>query len=96
MNKPDDDNQNSFKSAVTITVIGVAVITFVILFIAIFAGLWLDKLLNTRPIITIALVIISIPVTILMMFRLVKVATSRIKSTKAKTSLEESNRGTDS
>ena len=96
MNKPDDDNQNSFKSAVTITVIGVAVITFVILFIAIFAGLWLDKLLNTRPIITIALVIISIPVTILMMFRLVKVATSRIKSTKAKNSLEESNRGTDS
>ncbi len=55
--------------AVTITVIGVAVITFVILFIAIFAGLWLDKLLNTRPIITITLVIISIPVTILLMFR---------------------------
>ena len=96
MNQPEDDNQNSFKSAVTITVIGVAVITFVVIFLALFAGLWLDKLLNSRPILTIVLVIISIPVTILLMLRLVKVATSRIKPTQIKSSEEESHRGTDS
>jgi F0F1-type ATP synthase assembly protein I len=96
MNKPQDSNPNGFKSAVTITVIGVAVITFVVLFLALFAGMWLDKLLNSRPIFTIVLVIISIPVTILLMLRLVKVATSRIKSTQIKSSEEESHRGTDS
>jgi F0F1-type ATP synthase assembly protein I len=96
MNRPDDENQTSFKSAVTITVVGVAVITFVILLVAIFGGLWLDKVLNTRPWITIALVMASIPVTIILMFRLVKVATSRIKPTKPKSSDEESNRGTNS
>jgi ABC-type transport system involved in cytochrome c biogenesis permease subunit len=95
MNRPNDDNQNGFKSAVTITVIGVAVITFVILFIAIFGGLWLDRLLNTRPIITIVLVIISIPVTLVLMLRLVKAATSRIKPTQIKPADEESRRGTD-
>jgi len=95
MNRPNDDDQNGFKSAVTITVIGVAVITFLILFVAIFGGLWLDRLLNTRPIITIVLVIISIPVTILLMLRLVKAATSRIKPTQIKSADKESNRGTD-
>jgi F0F1-type ATP synthase assembly protein I len=96
MNRPDNENETSFKSAVTITVVGVAVITFVILLVAIFGGLWLDKVLNTRPWITIALVIASIPVSIILMFRLVKVATSQIKPTKPKSSDEESNRGTNS
>jgi ABC-type transport system involved in cytochrome c biogenesis permease subunit len=67
MNQSEDNNQNSFKSAVTITVIGVAVITFVVIFLALFAGLWLDRLMHSRPIFTISLVIISIPVTIILM-----------------------------
>ena len=95
MNQPDDHNQESFKSAVTITVVGVAVITFVVIFAALFTGLWLDRLLNTRPILTIVLVIVSIPVTILLMLRLVKVATSRIMPTGSKASEEQAHRGTD-
>lgn len=94
MNRPENENETSFKSAVTITVVGVAVITFVILLVAIFGGLWLDRVLNTRPWITIGLVMASIPVTIILMFRLVKIATSRIKPTIPKSSDEESNRGT--
>jgi F0F1-type ATP synthase assembly protein I len=96
MSQPEQDNQNSFKSAVTITVIGVAVITFVVIFLALFAGLWLDKLLDSRPLFTVVLVIISIPVTIVLMLRLVKVATNRIKPAQIKSSKEESHRGTDS
>ena len=77
MNQSEDDNQNSFKSAVTITVIGVAVITFVVIFVALFAGLWLDKLLNSRPVFTVVLVIISIPVTILLTLDRLSVTTDR-------------------
>ena len=96
MNQPDDPNQSGFKSAVTITVIGVAVITFGVIFLALFGGLWLDKLLNSRPLFTIILVILSIPVSIVLMLRLVKVAISRIKPAQIKSSQEESHRGTDS
>jgi F0F1-type ATP synthase assembly protein I len=95
MNRPDDDNQREFRSAVTITVVGVAVVTFVILLVGIFLGLWLDRLLGTRPWFTVGLVLISIPVTLVLMFRLVKYATSRIRPTQNQTSDKESNRGTD-
>jgi ABC-type transport system involved in cytochrome c biogenesis permease subunit len=94
MNRPEDKNQNAFKSAVTITVIGVAAITFIVIFLALFAGRWIDGLLSTKPIFTIGLVIISIPVTIVLMLRLVKVATSRLKPDQSKPSAEEQNRGT--
>jgi ABC-type transport system involved in cytochrome c biogenesis permease subunit len=93
MSQPEDNNQSGFKSAVTITVVGVAVITFVVIFLALFAGLWLDGLLHTRPAFTIGLVIISIPVTIILMLRLVKLATRHIEPTQKKTG-EKTNRGT--
>ena len=96
MSQPEDNNQSGFKSAVTITVVGVAVITFVVIFLALFAGLWLDGLLHTRPAFTIGLVIISIPVTIVLMLRLVKVATSRIKPNQTNSTEEETHRGTGS
>jgi ABC-type transport system involved in cytochrome c biogenesis permease subunit len=96
MKQPGTNNQNAFKSAVTITVAGVAIITFVVIFLALFAGLWLDKLMSTRPLFTIGLVIISIPVTIVLMLRLVKTATDRLKPAQPKPSAEEPNRGTDS
>jgi len=93
MNQPEDNNQSGFKSALTITVVGVAVITIVVIFIALFAGMWLDGLLHSRPAFTIALVIISIPMTIILMLRLVKVATRYIQPTQKKTE-EETHRGT--
>jgi F0F1-type ATP synthase assembly protein I len=96
MKQPHDTNPSDFKSAVTITVVGVAVISFGIIFLALFGGLWLDKLLHSRPIFTIVFMIISIPVTILLMLRLVKVATSRIKPAQTKTTEEETHHGTGS
>ncbi len=95
MSGPKDNNQSNFRSAVTITVIGVAVITFVVILAALFAGLWIDRLLSTKPIFTIGLVIISIPVTILLMLWLVKTATRRLKPPQTQPSAEESKRGTD-
>ncbi len=96
MKQPGNNDQNAFKSAVIITVAGVAIVTFGLIFLALFLGLWLDKLMNTRPLFTIGLVIISIPVTIILMFRVVKIATSRLKPAQSKPSIEESNRGTNS
>ncbi len=95
MTQPKETNQNAFKSAVTITVIGVAVITFVVIFLALFVGRWLDGALGTRPWFTLGLVIVSIPVTIVLMLRLVKTATSKLKNTQGNSSTKDTNRGTD-
>jgi F0F1-type ATP synthase assembly protein I len=54
-------------------------LTLVIIFVALFAGLWLDRYLDTKPLFTIVLLIGSVPVTLFLMFRVVRAATSRIK-----------------
>ena len=79
MNGPGKQGQNEFRNAVTMTVVWVAGLTLVIIFLALFAGILLDKALNTKPLLTIIFVIASIPLTILLTLRVVKSATSRIQ-----------------
>jgi F0F1-type ATP synthase assembly protein I len=71
----------------------VGCLTLVIIFVALFAGLWLDRYLDTKPLFTIVLLIGSVPVTLFLMFRVVRSATSRIKpvqnSKKNKTPIPE-------
>ncbi len=55
-------------------------LTLVILLSAIFGGLWLDARFETKPMITVILVIASIPVSLTLMFLVVRAATSKIKS----------------
>ncbi len=71
------------------TVIWVAGLTLGIIFLALFAGILLDKLVGSKPIFTIVLVIASIPVTIYATYRVVKAATRRIQPMKKQETLEE-------
>ena len=78
------------------TVVWVAGLTLLIIFVALFAGILLDKFLDSKPLFTIILTIASIPLTILATFRVVKVASGRIQSAvKKENSEEEPNRGED-
>ena len=89
--------QDEFRTAVTMTVMWVAGLTLVIIFGALRAGLWLDKLLNTKPILTIVFILASIPVTLFLTFRVVKTATARIQPViKKDVTEEEPHRGEDS
>jgi F0F1-type ATP synthase assembly protein I len=97
MNRTDNKRQNEFRSAVTLTVIWVAGLTLIIIFVALFAGILLDRILNSKPLFTIILTIASIPVTIYATFRVVKAASSRIRPVAKKVnSEEEPHRGEDS
>jgi F0F1-type ATP synthase assembly protein I len=96
MNQPGKQQQDQFRAAVTMTVVWVAGLTLGIIFIALFAGILLDKLLDSKPLFTIILTIASIPVTIYATFRIVKAATGRIQPTTKKENLEEPQRGEDS
>jgi F0F1-type ATP synthase assembly protein I len=97
MSQPNGKKQDEFRTAVTMTVVWVAGLTLVVVFAALFAGLWLDKILNSKPIFTIVLVLVSIPVTLFLTFRVVKTATARIQpAIKKEVTEEEPYRGEDS
>ncbi len=53
--------------------------TVVIVFGSLLAGIWLDRWLGTRPLFTIGLLLGSVPVTIFIMFWLVKRAVAKIQ-----------------
>jgi F0F1-type ATP synthase assembly protein I len=72
----------------------VAGLTLAIIFVALFAGILLDKFLNSKPLFTVILTIASIPLTIFSTFRVVKAASSRIQpAEKNESSQEEAHRG---
>jgi hypothetical protein len=74
----------------------VGFLTLCIVLAALFGGLWMDKRLDSKPVFTVVLMLASIPVTIVMMFWIVRNATARIKSgsPQKKTPAEDTNSGT--
>jgi F0F1-type ATP synthase assembly protein I len=89
MGKSDSKGQDEFRAAVTITLLWVAGLTLGLIFLALLAGLWLDKILNVKPLFTILFMLTSIPITIVLTFRVVKSATARIQPGPKKEELEE-------
>jgi F0F1-type ATP synthase assembly protein I len=83
MSQPEKQEKDRFQYAMNLTLASIAgqvgCLTLIIIFVALFAGLWLDRYLDTKPLFTIVLLIGSVPVTLFLMFRVVKAATSRIK-----------------
>jgi F0F1-type ATP synthase assembly protein I len=83
MSQPENQGKERFQYAMNLTLASIAgqvgCLTLVIIFVALFAGLWLDRYLETKPLFTIVLLIGSVPVTLFLMFRVVRAATSRIK-----------------
>jgi ABC-type transport system involved in cytochrome c biogenesis permease subunit len=100
MSQPESQKKNRFQYALNLTMASIAgqvgCLTLVIIFLALFAGLWLDRYFATRPLFTIVLLIGSVPATLFLMFRVVKAATDRIKPVQndalIKTPQEEVNR----
>jgi len=83
MNQPDNQKKNQAQYAFNLTMAGVAgqvgCMTLFVVFAALFGGIWLDRYLDTKPLFTLGLLIGSVPVTLFMMFRVVKAATDQIK-----------------
>jgi F0F1-type ATP synthase assembly protein I len=75
----------------------VGFLTLCIVLAALFGGLWMDKRLDTKPMFTVILMLVSVPVTLVMMFWVVRSATARIKpvSSPKKPLMEDTKRGTE-
>jgi MFS-type transporter involved in bile tolerance (Atg22 family) len=80
----DPSNKSRTQSAFNLTLVAVAgqvgCLTLFIVLAALFGGLWLDNRFDTRPMFTVGLMIVSVPVTLFTMFWVVRVATSRLQT----------------
>jgi F0F1-type ATP synthase assembly protein I len=98
MSAPDNPNRqktDSFNMTLAAVLGQVGCLTPIILLGALFVGLWLDRQFDTKPLFTILFIVGSAPVSVVILYRVVKSATGRLKTTpsnSAKTSEEEANR----
>lgn len=83
MNSQNDPNKSRSKYVSNLTLAAVAglvgLLTLVIILVAVFGGLWLDNHFGTRPRYTLILVIVSMPVTLILMFVIVRSITKKIE-----------------
>jgi F0F1-type ATP synthase assembly protein I len=89
--------QYNFNLALAAVAGQVGCLTTIIVVGSLIAGLFLDSRLDTRPTFTILFVVLSVPVTLAVMFWVVRNVTSKIKPAKnpnSETPQEEENRGT--
>jgi hypothetical protein len=90
------ENRKELNQSVAIgAVVGqVGCLTLLIVLAALFGGLWLDNYFGTKPFITLILMIASVPVTLVVMFWIVRKATSRLQ-VKTQKSDQKSSQGGD-
>lgn len=97
-NQKSEKERSQYAFNLTLAAVAgqVGCLTLAIILAALFGGLWLDSRFDTRPAFTVGLMVASVPVTLVLMFWVVKATTSRINSiTKQKTqqTQEELDRG---
>jgi len=80
----DPSNKSRTESAFNVTLVAVAgqvgCLTLIIVLAALFGGLWLDSRFDTKPMFTVGLMIVSVPITLVTMFWVVRAATSRLET----------------
>jgi len=70
----------SILNTLLIVMIGqVGCLTLVIILASVFGGLWLDKIFNTKPVFTLALLFAGIPISVLVMLFVARRTLARLK-----------------
>ena len=81
--KPDSGRPNPYYSrnlALAGSLTQVGCVTVFVVLIALLVGLWLDNLLDTKPILTIVSLLVSIPVSLYSVVRIALSAAARFQS----------------
>ena len=78
-------NQRALLTAMLGVIGQVGCLTLLIILVALVAGLWLDNQFQTRPWFTLGLILISVPVTFILVLRVVLSSASRIEDLSSKT-----------
>jgi len=72
------DNQKRIRKALIAIALRVGLLTFIVIFASLFGGLLLDRLFDTLPLFTIVLLVISMPITWVLVFMVVNRAKNRL------------------
>jgi len=87
--QPDKNPYMTAFSTKTLTVGGeVGCLTLIIVIVSVFGGIWLDRILGTKPLFTIGLVLLSAPLSLFLTFW---IATRAVKDIKSDTGQPKSN-----
>ena len=79
MSQPETRSNDRFNTLLATVVGQVGCFTPLIILGALFAGLWLDRQFETKPLFTILFIVGSAPVSIYILYRIVRTATSKLK-----------------
>ncbi len=84
-------NRKALTFSVTLALVAgqVGLLTLAIVLAALFGGLWLDDRMDTRPMFTVIFTVASVPLTLFVMFWVVRKATSKFQADSSKKSEEE-------
>ena len=79
---PDKGNWSAAFNAKALTVGGeVGCLTLIIVILAVFGGIWLDRILGTKPLFTISLVLVSAPLSLVLTYWIARRAVKDIHPT---------------
>ena len=79
MSQPETRSNDRFNTILATVVGQVGCFTPLIILGALFAGLWLDRQFETKPLFTILFIVGSAPVSIYVLYRIVRTATTKLK-----------------
>ncbi len=79
MSQPETRSNNRFNTVLATVVGQVGCLTPIILLGALFVGLWLDRQFETKPLFTILFIVGSAPISIFVLYRIVRTATDKLK-----------------
>lgn len=89
MSQPENRSNNRFNTILATVVGQVGCLTPLILLGALFAGLWLDRQFETKPLFTILFIVGSAPISVFVLYRIVRMATAKLKTDDQDKSTEE-------
>lgn len=81
-NQPNEKNRSAYVFNLTLAAVAgqVGCLTLLIVVGALFGGLWLDSHFATKPAFTIGMMVLSVPVTLILMFWIVRSATAHLRT----------------
>ena len=80
MSQTEQNRQNLFRTLLTVVIGQVGCLTLVVILVSVFAGLWLDNLLGTKPMFTLVLLFAGIPLSVVLMLYASRRALERLKN----------------
>lgn len=83
MTQSQKDRRSTLNTVVIVMVGQIGCLTLVVILASLFAGLWLDRVFDTKPLFTLILMLAGIPISVILMLALARKSIARLKSENA-------------